>query len=78
MNLRKTLFWDTDVKTISLNRNARYIIERVLEFGNDREVRWLTKEYGRRKIRNAVLASRSLDRKSRALWLLLTEKKTGK
>jgi len=30
---RQSLFWDVDPKTIDPEKNAKYVIERVLEFG---------------------------------------------
>lgn len=51
MELRKSLFWDVDPETIDLEKNARYVIERVLDFGNDEEVRRLFQKYGKERIR---------------------------
>lgn len=71
--LRQSLFWDVDPKTIDLECHAQYVIERVLDFGNDDEVRWLWRTYSKRKIRNVVQKSRVLHKQSRALWELLTK-----
>jgi len=35
MIFRQSLFWDVDPKTINQMVHARYIIERVLDFGNE-------------------------------------------
>ena len=35
MRFRRSLFWDVDPKTIDEKRHATYIIERILDFGND-------------------------------------------
>ncbi|HLC69654.1 MAG TPA: hypothetical protein VJH75_01255 [Patescibacteria group bacterium] len=48
MRFRQTLFWDVDPKTIDEKKHARYIIERVLDFGNDKEVRWVYHNYSKR------------------------------
>lgn len=69
---RRSLFWDVDPKTIDPKRHARYIIERILDFGNDREVRWLWRTYSRSLIRDVVEKSRVLHNQTRALWKLLT------
>jgi hypothetical protein len=69
--LRQSLFWDVDPKDIDLKRHAQYVIERVLDFGNDDEVRWLWQTYSKRKIRNVVNTSRVLHAKSKALWSLV-------
>lgn len=69
--LRQSLFWDVNPKNIDLERHARYVIERVLDFGNDDEVRWLWHTYSKRKIHNVVQKSRVLHAKSKALWSLV-------
>ena len=71
MRFRQSLFWDTDPKTIDPARHARYIIERVLDFGNRKEVLWLFEYYPPRMIRDTLKKSRIIDVKSRALWSLL-------
>lgn len=72
IKLRQSLFWDVDPKTIDLKRHARYVIERVLDFGNDDEVRWLWSQYGPKSIREVAESSRDIHPQSRALWTLLT------
>lgn len=72
MKLRQSLFWDTDPKKIDLKKNARYIIERVLEFGRPNEVSWLFETYAKNKIKEAMYTPRSqVSDKSKALWTLL-------
>lgn len=69
---RQTLFWDVDPKTIDPKKHARYIIERVLELGNDQEVRWLLHYYPARTISATLHHSRGvLHNKTKALWSLI-------
>lgn len=72
MEFRSTLFWDVDPSTIDPKKNAVYIIERILDFGNDDEVRWMWHYYDHNMVRNVVLTSRTLHAQTRALWNLLT------
>jgi len=44
---RNYTFWDVDPKTIDPEKHAKYIIERVMDFGNDQEARWIYKRYPR-------------------------------
>ena len=37
----RSLFWETTLARINLERDANYVIARVLEFGLERDVRWL-------------------------------------
>lgn len=71
MKFRPALFWDVDPKTIDPKKHAKYIIERVLDFGNDSEVRWVWKNYPLRLIKDIVKTSRVLHSKSKSLWKLL-------
>jgi hypothetical protein len=66
------LFWDVDVETLDLKKHAFYIIERVLDFGDDEDIRWLFSCYPKEIIKESILRSRSaLHAKSKALWTLV-------
>lgn len=71
MRFRQSLFWDVDPKKIDPKKHARYIIERILDFGNDSEVRWMKKSYSPNIIKKTVHTSRVLHNKTKALWSLL-------
>ena len=71
MELRESLFWDTNPKWIDLEKNAQYVIERVLDFGRDDEVRWLWNHYDKALMKKIVEKSRSLRPETKALWTLL-------
>lgn len=71
MPFRRSLFWDVDPRDLDPRRHARYIIERVLDFGNEREVRWVAHHYSARLIRETIARSRVLHAKSRSLWQLV-------
>lgn len=71
MRFREALFWDTDPKKLDPKKHARYIIERILDLGNDNEVRWMSQYYSRRVIRDTINRSRVLHPKSRNLWQIV-------
>lgn len=75
MKLRQALFWDTNPDKIDTEKNAQYVIERVLDFGNDGEVKWLYHFYDTSLIKDVVTKSRSLMPKTKNLWTLLLENK---
>lgn len=75
MKFRQALFWDTNPKNIDVNKNAQYIIERILDFGRDSEVRWMWKTYDKSILKKVVLKSRCLRPETKKLWTLLLEKK---
>lgn len=72
MKFRQSLFWDTDPKTIDPKKHARYIIERILDFGMDDEVRWMARNYSAKRIKDVLNEPRSpIHEKSKALWSLI-------
>ncbi len=74
MKFRQTLFWDTDPKRIDVKKNAQYIIERIADFGNDKEARWALDYYDKRLLRRVVAKSRCVRPETKALWSLLVAK----
>lgn len=69
---RQSLFWDVDPATIDPDTHARYIIERILEHGNDREIAWMFSCYPREKIASILKLERAqVGPRSRALWELV-------
>lgn len=75
MKLRQTLFWDVDPKKINLKTNAQYVIERILDFGNDQEVRWMCNSYDKRLLKKVVVKSRCLRPETKNLWMLMLKSK---
>lgn len=71
MDFRQSLFWDVDPKTIDPEKHARYIIERILDFGDDNEVRWMWQYYNHDLIRDVIMKSRGIFPKTRIFWSLL-------
>lgn len=75
ISFRQSLFWDTDPEKIDVEKNARYIIERVFDFGNDAEIRWLFMQYPKSLLHEVLHRSRSsVHEKSKALWSLVLQK----
>jgi hypothetical protein len=62
------LFWDADKSGIDVEKHARYIICRVLDFGDTAEVRWLFDTYGEDVIREVVASNPHLHPKSLNYW----------
>ena len=75
MRLRKALFWDVDPSKIDFKKNAQYVIERVLELGTDKEVKWLWKAYDKKLLKKVVTNSRVLRPRSKTLWSLMLKTK---
>lgn len=56
------LFWDIDATNLDFEKNARFIVERVLMNGRMSDWDALNKIYGRDKIRDEALKIRYLDK----------------
>lgn len=63
-------FWDVDPASLNPKRHNAYIIERLLEFGNEKAARWLFEEYTRDEVAAVIESSRSLSYKSMNYWRL--------
>lgn len=68
MPSRRSLFWDVNPATLDVKQHANYIIERILDYGTDEEVRWMYRSYQRELIRDIVERSRVLRPETRPLW----------
>ena len=71
IKFRPELFWDVDAKTIDPKKHAQYIIERILDFGDLEEMRWIAHYYPRKLIIETMRESRVVDDKSKMLWSLV-------
>lgn len=56
----KKYFWDTDFDSLDIQKNKKYIISRLYNFGDIKEIKWLKKVYSSEDIREVALKSRSL------------------
>lgn len=68
---RKTLFWDVDLNKIDLKKNARFVIGRVLDFGDLEDFRVIRKLYGPKKIKQAALEHVFESPRSTNFWELI-------
>lgn len=63
-NLSKHLFWDVDRNELDINKNFRFILTRVLEYGLINDWILLYKHFGLEKITSETKKIRNLDDKS--------------
>ena len=63
---KKQLFWDVEI--VDAQKDAKFIIERILSFGDEEDFKWAGNFYGRDKIKKVVCESRNLDSKSFNFW----------
>lgn len=65
----RPLFWDTSLSNIQIKRNARYVIERLLEYGDMSAIEWLQRVYSAERIIDVVHLSRAMTERARTFWL---------
>lgn len=56
----RVLFWDTDLEAIDVEKHKIYIIERLLDFGDEDAYRWLFKVYSDTAIITVIRESRRI------------------
>ncbi len=72
MPRRPSLFWDVEPADVDPERHARYVVERIMDFGTDDEVRWMWRAYPKEELRRILDLPRSMVHpKSRAFWKLM-------
>ncbi|HFC00556.1 MAG TPA: hypothetical protein ENJ53_07105 [Phaeodactylibacter sp.] len=62
LELRPSLFWDVDVKTIDLEKHRASVIERITLRGRWDEFQSMLTYYGKETVKNTLLNIRYLDK----------------
>lgn len=66
----RPLFWDVDFDQLRMESHEGYIIERVLDYGDDEAIRWVWRTFGPSVIGDVVRRSRRISRDTASLWAL--------
>jgi hypothetical protein len=61
LNLSPALFWDTNPENINPDKNAPYIVERVITLGNLKEFKAILEYYGKTRLKDIIVRLRDLD-----------------
>jgi len=64
-------FWEIDFTRLRFPERQTYVIERVLEFGDDQAVRWLKATFAPETIADVVRQSRRISKNTANLWALV-------
>jgi len=71
----KKYFWDTDIEKIDVRKHKNYVIERILEMGDEQAVSWLKKNFTEKEIIRVIQKNRHLSRLSLNYWNLIFREK---
>lgn len=63
---KKSLFWDVDSESLSLEKDWQFIIERIFEFGDIDDLVWMKQTFPKEKIEETVRKSRILSPRTRS------------
>jgi excisionase family DNA binding protein len=72
-----SVIWDVDLSTLDEERNAGFIIRRVLEAGRPDQVAWLFRRYGERRIADVADRDRALPVPVASAWTELLRRRRG-
>ncbi|KKS43648.1 MAG: hypothetical protein UV07_C0028G0006 [Candidatus Azambacteria bacterium GW2011_GWB1_42_17] len=67
----KRYFWDVDFKDLDLRTDAYFILKRIIDRGNTPALKWALSQYSADQIKELVLNSRDLSRKTANFWTKL-------
>ena len=64
----RPFFWDVDFRNLSVKDSSYFIISRLMEHGDEAEMRFLLKTYNQNEMIHVLKTGRSLSRRSREFW----------
>jgi len=71
ISLNKTLFWDVDYGELGYQKNTSFIIERVLNYGNEKDYQEIKKVYGLSKIKKIAREINYINKKNINFWSII-------
>ncbi len=73
-----SVIWDVDLSTLDEDRNAAFIVRRVLESGRPDQVSWLFRRYGEARVAAFAQGDRALPVRDRKAWLELLKRRRAR
>src|SRR3989344_5777979 len=64
----KLYFWDVDFNKIDPEKSRMFVLKRILDRGNDTALKWLLKHYSKEDIKQLLLTTEDLSRKTANFW----------
>lgn len=64
-------FWDVDFEKINFENRKVYILKRILEYGDEKTVRWMWKNFKKEEMKNALCSFRGYSLKSANFWAFI-------
>ncbi|MEK7193688.1 MAG: hypothetical protein AAB652_02760 [Patescibacteria group bacterium] len=70
----KKYFWDTDFNALDRKKHKRYIIERILEMGDEPAAAWMRQTFSKDDIIKVLNATRNISKRSMHFWHLVLDR----
>ena len=69
----KRCFWDVDFEKLNIKENRLYIIQRILNCGDGKSLRWLNKHFSKDEQVKTLTSSRGFSIRSANFWRLILD-----
>jgi len=66
----KMVLWDVDTEELDLKKHWFFVIERIMDYGNENDVQWMLGTFSKEQLIEVVKKSRNLNRKTANFWAL--------
>lgn len=60
-------FWDVEFKELNMKRSARFILKRILEYGDEKAIAWMRKNFTEKDVED-ILINLRISPKSANFW----------
>lgn len=67
----KKYFWDVKFEKVDPVENRVYVLKRILEYGDEKAVRWMWKNFKKPQIKDALCNYRGYTQKSANFWAFI-------
>ena len=67
-------FWDCNFNELVMEEYHQFIVERILNFGDDAALQWLLQHTDKNTIKNIVKNSRKLTPKTKKFWQIMSDR----
>jgi hypothetical protein len=67
----KKYFWDVEFEKIDFKNRRVYVLKRILEYGDEKAVAWMWKNFKKRDIKNVLSKYRGFSLKTANFWAFI-------
>lgn len=64
-------FWEIDFESLDMDKYPKYVIKRILEYGDEKAIRWMGRNFNLDEIKEVVCNTRDLSLRSANFWAVV-------